>query len=117
MSLPKIKISRDELYEKVWTTVIHELSAEFSLSDAGLGKVSWRHQIPVPGPGILGPAAIRTTPQAPFLACECRSEIQHHRGLPKRTVATDPGDRARELICDSPAVIATLVRISAVSDR
>lgn len=51
MSTLKITISREELYDKVWTTPIHKLSTEFGLSDVGLGKVCRRHQIPVPGRG------------------------------------------------------------------
>jgi hypothetical protein len=49
--IPKITISREELYDKVWSTPIHKLSKEFSLSDVGLGKLCRRHQIPVPGRG------------------------------------------------------------------
>lgn len=51
VSIPKITLSRENLYEKVWTSPIHKLSTEFGLSDVGLGKVCRRHQIPVPGRG------------------------------------------------------------------
>jgi hypothetical protein len=42
VSFPKITISREELYDKVWTTPIQKLSKEFGLSDVGLGKVCRR---------------------------------------------------------------------------
>ncbi|MBZ5526809.1 MAG: hypothetical protein LAN71_02765 [Acidobacteriia bacterium] len=45
------KITRAELYEKVWKTPMQKLAAEFGLSDVGLAKLCKRHQIPVPGRG------------------------------------------------------------------
>lgn len=47
----KITLTREELYNKAWTTPIHKLSKEFGLSDVGLAKVCRRHQIPIPGRG------------------------------------------------------------------
>lgn len=46
-----IKITREELYEKVWNTPMQKLAMEFGLSDVGLAKLCKRHQIPVPGRG------------------------------------------------------------------
>ena len=51
MHPPKITLTREELYNKAWTTPIHKLSKEFGLSDVGLAKVCRRHQIPIPGRG------------------------------------------------------------------
>ena len=45
------RLSRTELYEKVWTTPILQLSQEFGLSDAGLAKLCRRHGILLPGLG------------------------------------------------------------------
>jgi hypothetical protein len=46
-----VTLTREELYEKVWTTPIHKLSQEFGISDVGLAKLCRRHKIPVPGRG------------------------------------------------------------------
>ena len=51
MPLGHIAITRQELYEKVWTTPMQKLSKEFGLSDVGLAKLCRRHDIPVPGRG------------------------------------------------------------------
>ena len=44
-------LSRQELYEKIWSTPIHKLAKEFRLSDVGLAKLCKRHAIPRPGSG------------------------------------------------------------------
>ncbi len=47
----RTKLTRKELYEKVWTTPILQLAQEFGLSDVGLAKLCRRHGIPLPGLG------------------------------------------------------------------
>jgi hypothetical protein len=47
----QIRISREELYEKVWTSPLRKLAPEFGLSDVGLAKLCKRHAIPLPGLG------------------------------------------------------------------
>jgi hypothetical protein len=46
-----ITLSRQDLYDRVWSKPIHQLSKELGLSDVGLAKLCRRHQIPVPGRG------------------------------------------------------------------
>jgi hypothetical protein len=46
-----IKMRREELYEKVWTTPIRKLAPDFGLSDVGLAKICKKHEIPRPGLG------------------------------------------------------------------
>jgi hypothetical protein len=45
------RISREELYEKVWHQPLTQLAAEFGISDRGLGKICTRLEIPLPGRG------------------------------------------------------------------
>jgi hypothetical protein len=45
------RISRQELYERVWATPMRRLATEFSLSDVGLAKLCHRHAIPTPPRG------------------------------------------------------------------
>lgn len=44
-------LSREELYEAVWTTPVVQLAKRYGLSDVGLAKVCVRHQVPHPGLG------------------------------------------------------------------
>jgi hypothetical protein len=46
--MPTTRLSREELYNRVWSEPIQRLSKQFGLSDRGLTKLCSRHQIPVP---------------------------------------------------------------------
>lgn len=46
-----VKLTRKELYEKVWSLPMRTLAKEFGLSDVGLKKTCKRHDIPTPGVG------------------------------------------------------------------
>lgn len=45
------ELTREELYERVWSTPMRHLAAEFGLSDVGLAKLCERHKIPRPSRG------------------------------------------------------------------
>jgi hypothetical protein len=49
--LPTRTITREELYEKAWSTPMSKLAQEFGLSDVDLKKVCRRNGIPTPGLG------------------------------------------------------------------
>ena len=51
MAHDQIRISREDLYEKVWTSPLRKLAPEFGVSDVGLAKICKRHSIPLPGLG------------------------------------------------------------------
>ena len=44
-------LSRDELYELVWTTPMVKLAEQFGLTDQGLAKKCKKHDIPRPPAG------------------------------------------------------------------
>ena len=46
-----ITITRNQLYERVWTVPIKTLAVEFGISDVRLGKICRKHNIPLPGRG------------------------------------------------------------------
>lgn len=46
-----VEISREDLYERVWTEPIRKLSQEYGLSDVGLAKTCRRYNIPIPPRG------------------------------------------------------------------
>ncbi len=51
MTQTRIRLTRAELYEKVWATPMRTLAKEFGLSDVGLAKVCRKHNTPVPPVG------------------------------------------------------------------
>lgn len=51
MENPKRSMSREELYELVWSTPMQKLAETYGLSDRGLAKTCARHFIPVPPRG------------------------------------------------------------------
>lgn len=46
-----IKLTREELYERVWSTPTTKLAKEFGMSDVALGKICKKLDIPKPYPG------------------------------------------------------------------
>jgi len=44
-------LTRDELYQLVWSEPIQKIAPTFNISDRGLGKLCERHGIPVPPRG------------------------------------------------------------------
>jgi hypothetical protein len=47
----RIKLTREALYEKVWSTPATKLAKEFGISDVALGKICKKLDIPKPYPG------------------------------------------------------------------
>lgn len=52
-----IKLTREVLYEKVWSTPIRTLAKEYGISDVGLKKLCKRRDIPTPGLGYWAKVA------------------------------------------------------------
>jgi hypothetical protein len=46
-----IKLTREELYERVWSTPATKLAKEFGISDVALGKICKKLDVPKPYPG------------------------------------------------------------------
>jgi hypothetical protein len=44
-------MTREELYEKVWSTPMQKLAVEFGFSDRGFAKLCRRYKVPVPPRG------------------------------------------------------------------
>jgi hypothetical protein len=51
MKKESVKLSRAELFEKIWSTPATKLAEEFGISGRGLGKMCARFDIPVPPRG------------------------------------------------------------------
>lgn len=51
MTFSNIKLSRDELYEKVWAQPVSVVAKVYGISDVGLAKMCRRLAVPIPGLG------------------------------------------------------------------
>lgn len=60
-------MSREDLYQKVWTTPATKLASEFGISDVALGKICRRMDIPKPAPGYWRKIETGHHPQIPPL--------------------------------------------------
>jgi hypothetical protein len=58
MSDDGIKLTREELYEKMWATPATKLAKEFGISDVALGKICKKLNIPKPYPGYWQQLAV-----------------------------------------------------------
>lgn len=43
-----VTLTREQLYERVWTTAMRYLAREYGLPDVGLAKICTAHDIPRP---------------------------------------------------------------------
>ena len=80
---------RSELYEKVWSTPITKLAAEFGVSDVGLAKACRRHAVPVPQRGHWAKLKAGQTPaRTPLPTPELDVEVHF--------ATSDPEERERQ---------------------
>lgn len=63
MFAPRITLTREELYEKVWTTPTQKLATGFGFSDRGLAKLCQRYKVPVPPRGYWARLQAGQTPK------------------------------------------------------
>jgi hypothetical protein len=121
-----VKLTRRELYEKVWSKPMRTLAKEFGLSDVGLKKTCKRHGIPTPGVGYwakveygkpvqqqkLPPAkrgeseTIIIKPETALhpwqVSSEPNPDLVERELLPENRVAADlSGDLIHPLVCET----------------
>lgn len=44
-------VTREQIYQEIWSEPVHTVAARYGISDVGLAKVCRRHRIPLPGRG------------------------------------------------------------------
>jgi hypothetical protein len=66
-SASPMKISRRELYDRIWITPMSKLARELDISDVGLAKVCRRYGIPRPARGYWAKLAVGKAPPKPSL--------------------------------------------------
>jgi hypothetical protein len=103
-----IRVGRQELYERVWTTPMTAVCRDYGISNVGLAKVCRRHKIPCPPRGYWvkkhGGHPVRRTPR-PACPDPALLTVEIHPTPPKpvhKAVAFDPDitallDKARGL--------------------
>lgn len=90
-----MKISREELYRRVWATPVTHIAKEFDISDVGLAKACRKHAIPLPPVGYWAKLKHgKAGPMPPLPKLDIDGEIEIHAGRFRRTTPkrapTDP---------------------------
>ena len=115
--MPPLTLTRQQLYDRVWSTPVHTLARELGLSDRGLGKLCTRHDIPVPPRGWWAEKAHgKRVKQAPLPPAE-RDYMIHFHGTSQRVTAAEqsPVTSTRSLRTSAKRRIASTSR--AISHR
>jgi hypothetical protein len=71
-----VSISREDLYEKVWSISVTKLAKSYGISDVGLAKACKRHQIPRPPVGYWAQKAVGSAPERPPLPVVVDPKLQ-----------------------------------------
>ena len=62
-----VRLTRQELYDQVWSTPMRKLALRYGLSDVGLAKICARHDIPRPLRGYWAKKEFgKAPPQTPL---------------------------------------------------
>ena len=87
------RLTRQELFERVWTTPIRTLAAEFGLSDVGLAKICKKYDIPRPPVGYWARKAFGKEdprPELPHWDDPARQQIELRTPLSKQSELQRP---------------------------
>ena len=96
MSHEPIQLSREQLYEQVWSEPVRTLAPRYGLSDVGLAKICKRLKVPVPGRGhwvklAAGkPVRKRPLPVVPPSSPPVMHEVSINREPRREIVDTGP---------------------------
>jgi hypothetical protein len=103
---PPLTLSREDLYELVWSKPMADLAKDFGISDVGLAKRCRRLGVPVPGRGYWARVDAGQAPYQPKLP-ERKAQFQDHRVLKVRPpvvadVDVEQAAEASEATCSDP---------------
>jgi hypothetical protein len=105
-----VRITREELYEQVWSEPIHLLAPRYGISGVALAKRCKRLRVPVPGRGFWAkktagkPIRVAPLPKLPASA------------VPYDYVATFRLDQPTTPLPDVPAIIRRLIEIEGAAE-
>jgi hypothetical protein len=101
-----VTLSREELYEKVWSTPMRKLAPAYGLSDVGLAKVCDRHNVPRPPRGYWAKKEFgRAPPRPPLPPCDDPA-LQTVRLTPEEKRPPEPPPPAPEPEYDADVMAA-----------
>lgn len=94
-----MKISREELYRRVWLTPVRTLAREFDISDVGLAKACRKHGIPLPPVGYWTKVQHGKKVTQPNLPSAPAAEVllEANRNRPKKPDLGPLADKAKTL--------------------
>lgn len=103
------RVTREELYDRVWSTPMSQLAAEFGISDVGLAKICKRLNVPVPHRGYW--ARIKTgikipRPPLPSIAKATFALIASTPPKPEETYEEIQARQAREALISRFGAVA-----------
>lgn len=76
-------VSRQELFEQVWSKPLTELAKAYGVSDVAIAKACRKHDIPLPGLGFWAKAAAGKAPPRPGLRTSAITTISIGAGAPR----------------------------------
>lgn len=92
-----VKLTREQLYERVWAEPMQKLAPHYGISDVGLAKACKRLRVPVPGRGYWAKKAagqtVRRTPLPALPADARQSDLEVSLNLVETTA--EPSTLAR----------------------
>lgn len=96
-----VTLSRQELYEKVWTTPTIKLAESFGLSDVALAKICKKHNIPKPPLGYWARVAAGKKVQQKPLPVWASDNPSRVPGESRDVSGTFAGDTDKSGYCSS----------------
>jgi AcrR family transcriptional regulator len=116
---PGISLSREDLYERVWSRPLVRLAAEFGLSGNGLAKICDRLLIPHPPRGYWSKASGHSAPRPPLPPLPAQSAenitISRERAHSRRLRTRKPIEARRDQIMTAAADIVRREGLNAIS--
>ena len=102
-----MRISRRDLFHRVWATPMTTLVREFDISDVGLSKICRKHRIPTPPPGHRAKVAHGKAVKRPALPAGNDEMVAFDARQHRQTV--HPEDVRVEEFADVKVQVATAV--------
>jgi hypothetical protein len=101
-----MKISREELYRRVWLTPVRKLAKEFDISDVGLAKACRKHGIPLPPVGYWAKVQHGKNVTQPSLPSEPVATVvlEANRNRPKKLDLGPLSEKAKTLQIHPPRI-------------
>jgi hypothetical protein len=116
-----IILTREELYEKVWTTALRNLAPTLGVSGVGLAKICKRFSVPTPPVGYWAKKEFGKAPQRPRLPASDDPGMEGIRFYPPKPDAgageggelqvLSDQERAKESLITVPPVLASPVKL------